>query len=86
MLRELLPMAYEGLDAWGVDPVVRDRLLGVIEGRCLTGRNGADWQVAAVHRLEERGASRTDALRQMLAAYAVRMHSNEPVHTWDLPA
>ncbi len=85
VLRELLPLAHEGLDAWGVDAHVRDRLLGVIEGRCLTGRNGADWQVATVRRLEERGASRTDALRGMLAAYAVRMHSNEPVHTWDLP-
>ena len=85
VLRELLPLAVEGLTDWGVDAAVRDRLLGIIEARCLTGRNGADWQVAAVRRLENRGLSRTDALREMVAAYAVNMHSNEPVHTWELP-
>lgn len=86
VLRELLPMAHEGLDAWGVDVAVRNRLLGVIEGRCLSGQNGADWQVATVRRLEARGLSRHDALREMVAAYAANMHANEPVHTWELPA
>jgi hypothetical protein len=68
-----------------VDAAVRDRLLGIIEARCLTGRNGADWQVAAVRKLEARGLSRTDALREMVAHYTENMHSNEPVHTWELP-
>ncbi|MFT4110404.1 glutamate--cysteine ligase [Propionicimonas sp.] len=86
VLRELLPMAHQGLDAWGVAPAVRNRLLGVIEGRCLSGQNGADWQVATVRRWEARGLSRPDALREMLAAYAAHMHANEPVHTWELPA
>ena len=86
VLRELLPLASEGLAAWGMDAGVRDRLLGVIEGRCKTGQNGADWQVATVRRLEARGLSRQDALREMVAAYAVNMHGNEPVHTWSLPA
>ncbi|MCA0296762.1 MAG: glutamate--cysteine ligase [Actinobacteria bacterium] len=85
VLRELLPMAHEGLESWGVSTAVRDRLLGIIEGRCLTGQNGADWQVATVRRLEARGLSRADALREMVAVYAVNMHSNEPVHTWELP-
>src|SRR5690606_1797838 len=48
VLRWLLPKAYEGLDRYGVDPDLRDRLLGVIEQRCLTGRNGAVWQVEMV--------------------------------------
>lgn len=86
VLRELLPVAHEGLAAWGVDADVRNRLLGVIEGRCLSGQNGADWQIATVRRLEARGLSRADALREMVAAYAANMHSNEPVHTWELPA
>lgn len=83
VLRELLPKAREGLDSWGVDPKVSDRLLGVIEGRCLTGRNGADWQVATVQKFEARGLDRHEALRQMVALYAKNMHTNEPVHTWD---
>src|SRR5262247_2647526 len=36
VLRRLLPMAAEGLHAWGVDTEQADRLLGIIEQRCLT--------------------------------------------------
>ncbi|MDN5559653.1 MAG: glutamate--cysteine ligase, partial [Ruaniaceae bacterium] len=84
-LRELLPRAREGLDAWGVDRAVADRLLGVIEGRCLSGRNGAVWQVEAVRAFEARGLERHEALRKMVALYAENMHTNEPVHTWAVP-
>ena len=45
VLRRLLPLAHEGLRAWGVDDAIRERLLGIIEGRCTSGRNGATWQV-----------------------------------------
>src|SRR5882757_671027 len=48
VLGTLLPMAHEGLRRWGVDTEVRDRFLGVIEGRAKTGRNGARWQVSTV--------------------------------------
>lgn len=82
VLRRLLPLAYEGLGAWGVDPEIRDRLLGVIEGRCITGTNGASWQAEAVHRLESAGHDRWEALRLMTQEYVQRMHTNEPVHTW----
>jgi hypothetical protein len=85
VLRHLLPLAHEGLTQWGVAPEVRDRYLGVIEGRCLSGRNGASWQIEATHRLEERGLSRHEALRQMLQAYSENMHANAPVHTWPVP-
>ncbi|WP_088319100.1 glutamate--cysteine ligase [Kineosporia sp. R_H_3] len=85
VLRRLLPMAYEGLDRWGVDPAVRDRYLGIIEERAKTGRNGAAWQTETVQALEGRGAPRAEALRQMLALYVEGMHSNEPVHTWPVP-
>lgn len=85
VLRHLLPMAHEGLTQWGVDAAVRDRFLSVIEGRCLSGTNGASWQIDAVRRFEERGADRVEALRQMLALYTANMHENTPVHTWELP-
>ena len=48
VLDTLLPMAHDGLRRWGVDAEVRDRFLGVIEGRAKTGRNGARWQVSTV--------------------------------------
>ncbi|EON23502.1 MULTISPECIES: glutamate--cysteine ligase family protein [Nocardioides] len=81
VLRRLLPMAHEGLDAWGVEASVRDRLLGIIEQRCLTGTNGAEWFVARMQARE--GEERFDALRATLQDYRERMHTNEPVHTWD---
>ncbi|MGI8572967.1 MAG: glutamate--cysteine ligase [Solirubrobacteraceae bacterium] len=86
VLRRLLPMAHEGLDRWGVASHDRDRLLGVIERRCATLRNGASWQSAAFHRvLDDHGRDRLAALREMTVRYRDHMHTNEPVHTWPLP-
>jgi gamma-glutamyl:cysteine ligase YbdK (ATP-grasp superfamily) len=83
VLRRLLPLAREGLRRWGVNPVHADRLLGIIEQRCLTGRTGAAWQISTVSALTERsGAERPEALRQMTQRYIEQMHTNQPVHTW----
>jgi gamma-glutamyl:cysteine ligase YbdK (ATP-grasp superfamily) len=84
ILRRLLPMARDGLARWGVDSADADRLLGIVERRCVELTNGAAWQVAAFHRLYER-LDRGDALREMTVRYREHMHSNEPVHTWALP-
>jgi hypothetical protein len=65
-----------------VDPASAARLLGVIEQRCLTGRNGATWQIGTVARLAESGATRPEALRQMTQRYIEHMHTNEPAHAW----
>jgi gamma-glutamyl:cysteine ligase YbdK (ATP-grasp superfamily) len=81
ILRKLLPMAREGLAKWGVNTPVADRLLAIIEGRCLTGRTGATWQV---DRVRAHGGDRHEALRAMTLEYIERMHSNEPVHTWEV--
>ena len=83
-LRHLLPMAHEGLRRWGVATEVRDRYLGVIEARAKSGINGAAWQTHTVGALEERGLTRKAALSEMLRMYCEHMHSNEPVHTWEL--
>ena len=85
VLRHLLPLAHEGLEQWGVSAAVRDRYLGVIEGRCTSGVNGAAWQVATVERLEDKGADRLSALSGMLERYVEGMAANEPVHTWKVP-
>jgi hypothetical protein len=83
VLRRLLPLAHEGLDRWGVDAAERDRLLGIVERRCLTGRNGATWQVTTLQRLEsEANMDRTEALRELLRRYIDHMHGNVPVHDW----
>jgi hypothetical protein len=81
VLRRLLPMAHDGLERWGVDAADRDRLLGIVERRCVGGRNGAAWQAQMFHRLYE-NLDRHDALREMTIRYRELMHSNEPVHNW----
>jgi hypothetical protein len=83
VLRRLLPLAAEGLERTGVAAADRDRLLGIIERRCVTFRNGASWQSALFHRLyDDEQLDRPDALREMTLRYREHMHSNEPVHTW----
>jgi hypothetical protein len=83
VLRRLLPLASRGLDTWGVAPEVKDRLLGIIEQRCLRRRNGAQWQADVFHELYTKGEyDRRQALREMVARYRIHMHDNTPVHEW----
>ncbi len=83
VLRRLLPLAHEGLQRGGVEPGDAERLLGIIERRCVMLRNGASWQSEVFHHFyEDRAMDRLDALRQMTRVYREHMHSNEPVHNW----
>lgn len=81
VLRRLLPLAHEGLSAWGVLQPEADRLLGIIEQRCLTGVNGSEWFARRMH--DRADLDRYDALRATLEDYRANMHTNEPVHTWE---
>jgi hypothetical protein len=81
MLRRLLPLAWEGLGMWGVDTPDAERLLGIIEQRCLRGRTGATWQAETVHALDGPG-DRGTALQRMTQRYIELMSSNEPCHCW----
>ncbi|MCW2822415.1 MAG: ybdK [Marmoricola sp.] len=84
VLRRLLPLAHEGLARWGVERDEAERLLSIIEQRCVLHRNGASWYVARVGVHQNAGADRREALRLVLLEYRQLMHSNEPVHTWPL--
>ncbi|MBB2909553.1 hypothetical protein FHS43_000799 [Streptosporangium becharense] len=83
ILRRLLPLAHQGLDEWRVAPQVRDRLLGIVEQRCLTGTTGASWQIDTVEAMGD--LDRHEALRRMTLRYIDHMHANQPVHTWPAP-
>ncbi|MDH6125095.1 glutamate-cysteine ligase family protein [Kitasatospora sp. GP82] len=83
VLSELLPLAYQGLNEWGVAAGDRDRYLGIIEQRCLRRTNGAAWQSATVHRLREQfGMDRAAALAAMTRRYMEYSRTGEPVHSW----
>jgi hypothetical protein len=86
VLRRLLPAAAAGLESAGIDARDRDRLLGIIERRCVTMQNGASWQAGAFHRFyEDKQLDRLEALRRMTVLYRDYMHANQPVHDWPLP-
>ncbi|MCF2527566.1 glutamate--cysteine ligase [Yinghuangia soli] len=86
VLRELLPRARRGLDAWGIDARESDQYLGIIEQRCLRRTNGAAWQSAMFHHYRDRlGLDRLGALRAMTLRYAELMRGGTPVHTWPIP-
>jgi gamma-glutamyl:cysteine ligase YbdK (ATP-grasp superfamily) len=84
LVREvLLPLAADGLDAWGTPPVERDRYLSVVAQRVRSGQTGARWQTASVRRLEERsGLDRPAALREMTRRYVEFARTGAPVHDW----
>jgi len=82
----LLPLAADGLDAWGTPAVERDRYLSVVAQRVRFGQTGARWQTAVVRRLEERaGLDRQAALREMTRRYVEHAHTGAPVHDWPAP-
>ncbi|MFJ8085769.1 glutamate--cysteine ligase [Streptomyces sp. NPDC096205] len=83
VLRRLLPLAHRGLELSGMDAAWREPLLGIIEQRCVTARNGAVWQKEEVHHIEDHDhCGRHEALRRMTKTYIDYMHLNAPVHTW----
>ncbi|MFG2332577.1 glutamate--cysteine ligase [Streptomyces sp. NPDC048604] len=83
VLRRLLPMADRGLERLGMDAAWREPLLGIIEQRCVTGRNGAVWQSEMFHHAHDiHHVNRHEALRRMTRQYIDYMHLNAPAHTW----
>jgi hypothetical protein len=83
VLRRLLPMAHRGLELSGMDAAWREPLLGIIEQRCVTGRNGAVWQAEMFHHIVDTShVDNHEALRRMTRQYMEYMHLNAPAHTW----
>ncbi|MGP4004199.1 glutamate--cysteine ligase [Streptomyces sp. 8N706] len=83
VLRRLLPLAHQGLERFGLDAAWREPLLGIIEQRCVSGRNGALWQAEMFHTTDRTSrVGHHEALRRMTQQYIEYMHLNAPVHTW----
>ncbi|MEV5343572.1 glutamate-cysteine ligase family protein [Streptomyces sp. NPDC052676] len=83
VLRRLLPLAHRGLEQFGMDAAWREPLLGIIEQRCVSGRNGAQWQSEMYHHIHDLDhTDRHEALRRMTRQYIDYMHLNAPAHTW----
>jgi hypothetical protein len=85
VLRHLLPLAREGLEAWDVDPDDIDRYLGIIHDRVVKMQNGAAWQIGTFNRLvREGGLDRAEATRELVRRYQKLSMAGSPVHTWPI--
>ena len=85
ILKEMLPIAREGLQKANVDKGDIDRLLEIIEERVKTGKTGSQWILDAYEKLGKQG-SNDEALVALTAGMSKRQQEGSPVHTWDLPA
>lgn len=77
LVRELVPMAREGLLLLGVAEDERDRYLDTITARVRTGQNGAVWQRQHADRYGR------DFYR-LVAEYLENQRSQAPVHEWPI--
>lgn len=82
VVRHLLPLAWAGLESSDVESPVAEELLGIIEQRCLRGRNGATWMIEAFERHPDRHTDRLTAMRDLTVEYQQNMLGGQPVHLW----
>jgi gamma-glutamyl:cysteine ligase YbdK (ATP-grasp superfamily) len=83
IVRQMIPLALDGLRTWGVDEADAQAYLGVIEQRVISGQNGTAWQTATYHKLiDEQGFDRPEATREMVRRYQKLSEAGDPVHTW----
>ena len=75
LLDEIVPMARDGLAAFGLDEDERDRYLDLVVARVRTRQNGAAWQRAHA------AAHRRDPFR-LVADYLEHQRSGMAVHEW----
>jgi CBS domain-containing protein len=85
ILRELLPVAREGLRSARIDGTDVDRFLGVIEERVSSGRTGSHWILQSFTSMSgDRDVKPTQRLGALVAATLNRQMKGEPVHRWKL--
>jgi len=84
ILKELLPIAREGLKNRKVEEADIDKYLGIIEERTKQHMNGARWQLRAFTNLKK--TTTTDEATAVLTAAIIKNQEIElPVHAWKLP-
>ena len=83
VLKELLPMAEEGLKKAKIDQADIDRYLGVIRERVTTGKTGSQWMLDSFEHLKSKG-TKEEALVAIMAGITKRQKTNKPVHSWTL--
>jgi CBS domain-containing protein len=78
--RELLPMAWRGLETAGIAKAEIERLLGVIEGRTY-GKTASQWIVSNYRKLNKK-MKKDAALRLITKTIHINQVAGTPVHLW----
>lgn len=78
LVREIaLPLAREGLQAFGLPDAEIEHFLGVVEARVRSGQTGAAWQLQRLSQLD-------GDVQRMMDDYLENQRSGAPVHEWPL--
>jgi hypothetical protein len=77
LLETGLPLARQGLQAFGLPNAEIDHYLGVVEARTRSGQTGAQWQL---QQLEARNGD----VHRMMIDYLENQRSGAPVHEWHI--
>ncbi|NND80632.1 MAG: CBS domain-containing protein, partial [Maribacter sp.] len=80
--KELLPIAYRGLEKAGIDRADIERLLGIIEKRA-NGFNGAEWNIRNYRSLKKK-VKQDDALVTLTKAIYENQQTGRPVSDWPM--
>lgn len=83
IIKELLPLADEGLRQAGIDNEDREYYLGIIDQRVRTLRTGSRWQLESLARMKNQG-SLDERLRSLTSSMITQQRAGRPIHEWDL--
>ncbi len=75
VLETCLPLARQGLQAFGLSGVEIDRYLDVVEARTRSGQTGAQWQLQQLQAVN-------GVLDRLMSDYLENQRSGAPVHEW----
>jgi gamma-glutamyl:cysteine ligase YbdK (ATP-grasp superfamily) len=81
IIKQVLPLACDGLQEIGIDKHEIDPLMQVIEQRLATKQTGSAWQLKHLSKLEEKLA-KPAALKQLVVDYMHHSDSGLAVSTW----
>lgn len=83
IVKELLPVAEEGLRTAGIDKDDIERYLGTIQKRVETRRTGARWQLESLASMGNKG-SLDERLRSLTSSMIEQQSQGKPIHEWTL--
>lgn len=85
ILKELLPMAREGLKQRKVKQADISKYLDIIEARATDHKTGARWVLRAFTAMKKE-VTNDEAVTAVTAAIVKNQKDNKPVHTWKEPS